>query len=378
MSHMNDVFEKRATTIIAPRMRPKPRGDAAPVCGGIMQAIPEQFKILVADDSRIYRSLVENALARHGHTVLFAENGCEALELMATAHPALLITDWEMPDITGLDLCRKIRQEQQRYIHIILLTSNTEKDQIVEGLAAGADDYLTKPFHSGELLARVAVGRRVAELHRQIEAKNLLLEQLALTDSLTGLPNRRAIEDWANRELSGAGRHRFSFWLAMADLDHFKSINDTHGHEAGDIVLKRFAEILRVNTRASNMCARTGGEEFVFTLSHADRAGVEIAVERVRRQFEAEEFVFDGIVVKATASFGIVGSHGRSTADLGGLLRQADAALYTAKRKGRNRLEFSLQEGADELSAIRGSPDENHFDVGGKRMSRPVREHRGF
>jgi diguanylate cyclase (GGDEF)-like protein len=119
------------------------------------------------------------------------------------------------------------------------------------------------------------------------------------------------------------------------------------------------------------MCARTGGEEFVLALSHADRAGVEIAVERVRRQFEAEEFVFDGIVVKATASFGIAGFHRRSTADLSGLLRQADAALYTAKRKGRNRLEFSLQEGADELSAIRISADENQFDVGGKKNESP-------
>jgi two-component system, cell cycle response regulator len=308
---------------------------------GTMNAAPEPFKIVVADDSRMYRTLVEGALAQAGHAVVFAENGRDALAAMAKHQPSLLITDWEMPDITGLELCRKIRQDQDRYVHIILLTSNTEKDQIIEGLAAGADDYLTKPFHPGELLARVAVGRRVAELHRQIKAKNLLLEELAQTDSLTGLPNRRAIEDWTKRALSGAQRHGFALWLVMADLDHFKRVNDTHGHEAGDVVLKRFAELLRANTRTSNMCGRIGGEEFVLSLSHVDRAGVEIAIERIRRQFEAEKFAFDGKVVTATASFGIAGFEGSNAPSLDQLLRSADAALYIAKGKGRNRLEFS-------------------------------------
>jgi two-component system, cell cycle response regulator len=304
-------------------------------------AAPEQFKIVVADDSRMYRTLVEGVLAQSGHAVLFAENGREALEALAKHQPSLLITDWEMPDITGLELCRKIRQEYEPYVHVILLTSNAEKDQIIEGLAAGADDYLTKPFHPGELLARVAVGRRVAELHRQIQAKNLLLEEIAQTDSLTGLPNRRAIQDWAKREISGAERHGFALWLAMADLDHFKRINDNHGHEAGDVVLKRFAKILQANTRTSNMCGRIGGEEFVVVLSHVDRAGVQIAIERIRRQFEAEKFTFDGKVVTGTASFGIAGFQRSNAPDFDKLLREADVALYAAKHKGRNRLEFS-------------------------------------
>ncbi|HKV82754.1 MAG TPA: diguanylate cyclase [Candidatus Sulfotelmatobacter sp.] len=306
-----------------------------------MQEATEHFKILVADDSRIYRSLVETVLAEAGYKLLFAQNGREAFSAIEKHEPSLLITDWEMPDITGLELCRKIRQDHERYVHIILLTSNTEKDQIIEGLDAGADDYLTKPFHPGELLARVAVGRRVAELHRQIQAKNLLLEQLAQTDSLTGLPNRRAIEDWTKRELSGAERHGFALWLVIADLDHFKSINDTYGHGAGDLVLQRFAELLRENTRASNLCGRIGGEEFVLALSHVDRSGVETAVERIRRQFEAEMFTFDGKVITATASFGITGFQGRNAPSLDNLLREADAALYLAKGKGRNRLEFS-------------------------------------
>jgi two-component system, cell cycle response regulator len=340
---MNNASEKRTPSLTAAGMRRKQAEQrTAVVPADTTHLVPEQFKILVADDSRIYRSLVESVLAPEGHTLVFAENGHEALEAMANHQPSLLISDWEMPDITGPELCRKIRLDQERYIHIILLTSNTEKDQIIEGLAAGADDYLTKPFHSGELLARVGVGRRVAELHRQIHAKNLLLEQLARTDCLTGLPNRRDIEEWTKRELSGAARHGFSFWLAIADLDHFKTINDSYGHEAGDLVLQRFAAILKENTRSSNICGRIGGEEFVIALSHGDRAGVETAVDRIRRQLATEEFPFGGRVVKVTASFGIAGFHGNNAPDLDELLRSADEALYRAKREGRNRLEFSV------------------------------------
>ena len=301
----------------------------------------EQFKIVVADDSKLYRRLVEDVLAEHGYTIYFASNGREAVNALADHQPSLVITDWEMPDTTGIELCRKVRHNQDSYTYIILLTSNTEKSQIIEGLAAGADDYLTKPFHPGELLARVAVGRRVTELHRQLRAKNALLEVLALTDSLTGLPNRRAIEDWTKRELSGAARYGFAFWLVMADLDHFKSINDKYGHEAGDTVIKRFAELLRANTRASNLCGRVGGEEFVLALAHVDRAGVQIAVERIRRGFEAEKLAFGGTSMRATASFGIAGFQGSGAPDLDQILRDADAALYAAKHKGRNRIEFA-------------------------------------
>jgi diguanylate cyclase (GGDEF)-like protein len=150
-----------------------------------------------------------------------------------------------MPDISGIELCRRLRQDfRQYYAYIIILTGHTDKEEIIEGLASGADDYLTKPFYPGELRARVEVGRRIVELHREIEAKNRLLEELSLTDSLTGLPNRRAIELWASRQLSAAARHDFPIWLVMADLDFFKKVNDTYGHNAGDAVLKGFAEIL--------------------------------------------------------------------------------------------------------------------------------------
>jgi diguanylate cyclase (GGDEF)-like protein len=306
-----------------------------------MGAIQGKFKILVADDSRVYRKLVETTLTQQQYTLLFARNGHEAVDLLVHHRPEIVITDWEMPDVTGIELCGQIRRDQKSYIYIIFLTSNTEKDQIVKGLAAGADDYLTKPFHPGELLARVAVGRRMAELQRQIQAKNRQLEELALTDPLTGLPNRRGIELWAERELSGAARHGFFFWVTLADLDHFKSINDNCGHAAGDEVLKRFAELLRANTRASNMCGRIGGEEFLIALTHIERRNVQIVIERIRRQLEVERFSFDEKVFAVTVSFGISGFQGSKAPEFNQLLQEADVALYAAKRNGRNRFEFA-------------------------------------
>jgi len=300
-----------------------------------------EFRILVADDSAMYRKLLQDTLAKEGYSVVLAEDGRQARKALTEHWPSLVITDWEMPDITGIDLCKHIRLTEELYTYVIVLTGKAEKEKLIEGLAAGADDYLTKPFHSGELLARVGVGRRVSELHHQIQAKNLLLEELSLTDPLTGLPNRRAIEAWANREISGALRHGFPFWVVMADLDHFKLVNDTHGHEAGDIVLKRFAELLKANTRASNMCARLGGEEFVIALTHIDYAGVKVAIERIRNQFESETFTFGGASLRATASFGIAGLQGNTPSDLEQLLRDADAALYRAKENGRNRIDFA-------------------------------------
>jgi len=238
-------------------------------------------------------------------------------------------------------LCRRIRADfPEVYSYLMLLTSNDEKENVIAGLDAGADDYLSKPFHAGELVARVRVGRRVVELQREIQSKNRQLETMALTDSLTGLPNRRAIDVWAPRELSAASRYGFSLWVAMADLDFFKKINDEYGHNAGDIVLQGFAEILRRNTRASDICGRLGGEEFVAALTHAERKDVGGIIERIRSTLEEQEFSFQGKIIHATASFGVAGFQGDKLTDFAALAARADVALYSAKQKGRNRVEF--------------------------------------
>ncbi len=314
-----------------------------------MSSSGEPIKILIVDDSAVYRKLVERTLARGDRELVFASSGEQALELFAEHRPSMVITDWNMPDLSGIDLCQRIRTEFQdaldaTYTYLIILTSNAEKENVVQGLAAGADDYLTKPFHPDELVARVDVGRRFVSMHQQIEAKNRLLEELALTDSLTGLANRRAIEDWATRQLSGAARHGFAFWVVLADLDNFKAVNDTHGHSAGDMVLRQFAGIMRRNTRRSNISGRVGGEEFMMVVTHAERDDVATAVERVRKQCEETEFLSGTAKIRVTASFGIAGFHGRNAPAFEQLVRQADAALYAAKREGRNRVAVAEME----------------------------------
>jgi diguanylate cyclase (GGDEF)-like protein len=163
---------------------------------------------------------------------------------------------------------------------------------------------------------------------------------MALTDSLTGLPNRRAIDVWAPRELSAATRYDFPMWVAMADLDFFKRINDRYGHNAGDAVLQGFAEILKKNARASDICGRVGGEEFLLAFTHVERKNVDGVVERIRKALEEQEFLFQGKAIHATASFGVAGCDRGEVSDFASLVARADAALYSAKQKGRNRVEF--------------------------------------
>ena len=304
--------------------------------------LDDPLKVLVADDSAVYRKIVEQTLVSKHYALLFAKSGREAMETFAEHHPSLVITDWIMPDFSGIELCEKVRERfPDSYTYIIILTSMAEKSQVVRGLTAGADDYLTKPFNDDELLARVGVGRRVIELHRHLEAKNRLLEQLALTDVLTGLPNRRAIDDWASRQLSGAARYGFTFWIVVADLDYFKSVNDTYGHDAGNVVLRRAAEILKSHSRKSDICGRIGGEEFLFTLSHISEENVSVVIERIRADLQASKFNFDGSSLTVTASFGVAAFDEKHPGDLSHLVSCADAALYSAKRLGRNRVAFS-------------------------------------
>jgi two-component system cell cycle response regulator len=301
------------------------------------------FKVLIVDDSAIYRKLLEQALSLGSCSVLVAKSGQEAVEILDREHPSLVITDCVMPDLTGIELCQRIRANHELgYTYVILLTSNAEKENVVKGLSAGADDYLTKPFDPDELLARVRVGLRLIDLHRQIEGKNRLLEELALTDPLTGLPNRRAVVSWGSRQLSGAARHGFPFWVVLIDLDHFKDVNDTYGHEAGDAVLRRFSEILKANTRYSDISGRIGGEEFLQVLTHTNEEGVRIVVERIRHQFAEEKFSFGGPAVTVTASLGVAGFSGKAAPEFSELVSRADAALYRAKHLGRNRIEIGV------------------------------------
>jgi len=297
--------------------------------------------VLVVDDSPFSRKLLEHALSGDSYSLLLAENANEALQLFKEHRPSIVITDWMLPDCSGPELCQRIRAESpDSYTYVILLTSMTEKEDIVKGLSSGADDYLTKPFDRGELLARIGVGKRIIDLHREIDAKNKLLEEMAHTDSLTGLPNRRAIEEWAGRQLRGAARHGYSLWVVHADLDSFKIINDSHGHAAGDEVLRGFATILKENTRASDISGRMGGDEFLVVLTHAQEDQIQLTVERLRARFALKKFTFGGESISVTASFGACGFQGKKPPELLDLVQRADKALYGAKRMGRNQIKI--------------------------------------
>jgi two-component system, cell cycle response regulator len=303
-----------------------------------------KFEVLVVDDSPVYRKLVEQVLSSEAYSLAFACDGAEALKVYEERSPCMVITDWMLPDSTGFELCQRIRSDTSRpYTYIIVMTSNTEKGNVVKGLESGADDYLTKPFDQAEMLARVGVGRRIIELNRELAAKSKKLEEAARTDSLTGLPNRRAIEEWAARQLRGAARHGFPLWVAIGDIDNFKSVNDTFGHDAGDIVLKTFGDVLRKCTRASDICGRLGGDEFVLVMTHVESEYIEETVNRFREQFAVLSFPLLGQSVRVTASFGVAGTVDKELPDFGSLLSKADQMLYESKRAGRNlvRVAFS-------------------------------------
>ena len=298
--------------------------------------------VLVADDSSVFRKLIEQSLSGKNYNLVFAATGREAIEQFTEHAPQIAIVDWTMPDMTGGEICRHIREaKKSSYTYIVVVTASTDKERRAEGLAAGADDYLTKPFDGEELAARLGVGSRIAQLHRELAEKNRLLEELALTDSLTGLPNRRAVEEWAGHQLSAAARHDFSFWVVFADLDNFKKVNDNFGHHAGDTVLRQFAELLQQSSRRSDICARIGGEEFLFVLTYNTQESARAVIERIRAEFEAIRFQFAGQSVGVTASFGVAGFRREAREDFESLVRRADAALFEAKRLGRNRVELS-------------------------------------
>ena len=306
-----------------------------------MSQLTSTYQMLVVDDSAVYRKLVEQVLSSESYSLLFAQNGAEAIQLFEQHSPSFVITDWMLPDFSGFELCQRIRADSTRpYCYIIVMTSSNEKGHVVKGLEAGADDYLTKPFDPAEMLARVGVGRRIIDLNRQLAAKSQKMEEAARTDPLTGLPNRRAIEEWASKQMRGSARHGFPLWVVLGDIDNFKLINDSFGHDAGDSVLKTFADLLKRNTRASDICGRLGGDEFILVITHVETGNIEDTVNRFREAFAALSFPLQGQSIRVTASFGVAGLANGSD-DFSVLLQKADRMLYGAKRAGRNLVRIS-------------------------------------
>jgi len=298
----------------------------------------QDIRVLVVDDSPVSRKLLEHALAEAPYTLVFAKDGADALRLFDERPPDLVVADWELPDIPGPELCRIARIKfASAYTYLMLLTSNSAKKSIAEGLAAGADDYLTKPFDTDELRARVGVGRRVIEMHREIEAKTKALALDARTDPLTGMPNRRAVEEWSVKQISGAVRHGYPIWVVLADLDSYKPATDLFGHGAGDAMLQAFGEIIKKNTRVSDMCGHMGGDQFIFVISHVTRENMNLVINRLRDKIANHDFSFHGTALPLFANFGLAGSEGGERLELRTMLQQADADLLEAKRAAQTR-----------------------------------------
>ena len=300
------------------------------------------MNILIADDDFVSRRLLQNTLVGLGHDVVEVDNGVSAVAaLEAPGGPSCAILDWMMPDMDGLAVCRTLRQLPGRYLYLILLTSRQSPEDMIEGLDSGADDFLTKPYNIAELRARLRAGERVLALQDDLLRSQEVLKHEATHDRLTGLWNRGRILDELARELRRSRRESSSLAVVMADVDHFKRINDSHGHAVGDTVLHRVGQRILSVLRASDSIGRFGGEEFLLVLPRADINGGRDVAERVRASLAAAPIIGANGEVHVTMSLGVACS-GTSFADSAALVEAADRALYDAKANGRNRVELNV------------------------------------
>jgi diguanylate cyclase (GGDEF)-like protein len=315
-------------------------------------------RILLVEDSDFAAAVTSDALDAAGYRVRRVRDGAEALRALADNEFEIVVTDAVMPNLNGFDLCRALRNDPASAgLYVLTLTSLDRKRDIVDGLAAGADDYLVKPFDDAELLARVRAGLRIVGLQRDLTAANEALSHLALTDPLTELPNRRAFDQMLVTEAAYILRGGADGVVVMVDLDNFKAINDDHGHEVGDLALVAAARILRRSSRLADTCARVGGEEFALLLRGTNLDNAVALCERIRRDISTIRIgAPDASELSFTASFGVAslnaelqpGDAARSTQQLAqasaaaraarAALRRADTALYRAKAAGKNRV----------------------------------------
>jgi diguanylate cyclase (GGDEF)-like protein len=297
------------------------------------------MKVLIADDSATSRAMLRSALTRWGYDVVMAENGKEALDILAKDDPPpMAVLDWVMPELTGPEVCRRVRETlREPYTYILLLTSKNTKGETAEGLEAGADDYVVKPFDQLELQFRLRAGQRIIDLQLNLLQAREELRERASKDLLTMLPNRSAIANTLENEISRCHRDHRTVGIILLDLDHFKKVNDTLGHFAGDAVLRETAVRLRSNMRPYDQVGRYGGEEFLVVLPNCDLEQAANQAERMRQRLHATTMLVDGSELQVSASFGVTISDGSERSpDV--FVRVADEALYRAKANGRNRI----------------------------------------
>jgi two-component system cell cycle response regulator len=298
--------------------------------------------VLIIDDSATLRGQIKQTLQSTNEFDRFveADNGLTGFKLMIEHQPDVVICDLVMPISDGMKfLALRATRVELTQVPVIMLTADADFNRKVEVLDRGASDYVTKPFHDKELLARVRVHFRVKALQDELRDANQRLETLSITDALTGLYNRRYFDSLLLNEVKRTLRYKSPLAVLMIDLDHFKSVNDNYGHQMGDQVLRNVGGIVAAGIRTTDSAARYGGEELVVVLTQTGLPGAIEAAERLRSQIEAAVHTVAGVSIKSTASMGLATFDGNGEAlDCAELITRADQALYRAKSGGRNRV----------------------------------------
>jgi len=304
------------------------------------------MKILVVEDDPITNRMLEKYLVDLDFEVSTASNGRQGWEIFCQEDIRFVITDWMMPEMNGIELIKKIREaNEKQYCYIILLTAKNEKDEIVEGISSGADDYIIKPFHKEELAVRVRAGQRIVDLQSELFDANEELKRLSETDPLTGLYNRRALSDYLIKSQSAPGYKRTPFAFIMADIDRFKKINDIYGHDSGDAVLVKIVRKIKDSVQNNDMISRIGGEEFYVVLPDADLKQAEDIAENMRRSIETSPIVLPyKKEFYVTCSFGVFCVQANREWDWEHCMKMADKALYESKNSGRNKVTVLVDE----------------------------------
>ncbi|MHB8122825.1 MAG: GGDEF domain-containing response regulator [Desulfuromonadaceae bacterium] len=304
-------------------------------------AAPHIFPILIVDDNRLQRSVLEANLKAAGYDVVAAENGLEALEIFRKGYYPIVMTDWVMPEMSGLELCRAIRKDDSgRYTYIIILTSLDSKNDIIAGLEAGADEYLVKPAHQAELTARLKTARRILALEQSQQRYIETIKNLSLVDPVSGVFSRRYMDERIQQEIKRAYRYERSISVILVGINLFEQIVVTHGHYAGDVVVKACAESLVEAVRKDvDWVARYGQDSFAAILPETDSAGAMIVAKRLRLRIASLIMTMYDKEIKVTASFGVSGFTASQqkpgfSADI--LLDKADHNLCLAKEEGGN------------------------------------------
>jgi diguanylate cyclase (GGDEF)-like protein len=291
--------------------------------------------VLIADDSLVIRAVVRSHLEEAGYAVEEAPDGVAAVARCLAAQPDVVLLDIEMPGLDGYQVLARLKADDAvRDTPVVFLTSRTGMADVVAALQAGAHDYLRKPFEPPELVARVAAAAQVKKLQDELRGRNAELDRLTRTDALTGLFNRRHLDEELIRQFSVAYRNATPLAVLLLDIDHFKNVNDTYGHPAGDLVLQEFGRRLGSEVRAGDIAGRWGGEEFLVVLPGADLPAALAVAERIRRTISRSPVVLDGTHIPVTVSGGCAVGPLDSPEEL---VARADAALYEAKTGGRNR-----------------------------------------